>query len=116
MYYSRPKRLRLYDRRSVVGNLEGSGLPKSDNITAEPKRFMAIITAPVLLNGGRQTDRGFFCAGCQNEFAEAEGGKNFRVKYLAKELSEHIARFGRVVEHPKIPNTFVHATEDQITS
>jgi len=32
-------------------SLVGSGLPRFDKTTREPKRFMAIITAPVLLNG-----------------------------------------------------------------
>ena len=47
------RRLRLYDRRAVVQSLVGSGLPQSDKTTREPKRFMAIISAPVLLNSGR---------------------------------------------------------------
>lgn len=64
------KRLRLYDRRALVQSLTGKGLPQSDKTTGEPKRFMAIISAPVLLNGGRQVDRGFFCLGCRDETKE----------------------------------------------
>ena len=65
--YLRPRRLRLYDRQAVVQSLAGRGLPQSDKTTCEPKRFMAIISAPVLLNAGRQVDDGFFCLGLQKE-------------------------------------------------
>jgi hypothetical protein len=74
----RVRRLRLYDRRAVVQSLAGSGLPQRDNTTAEPKRFMAIISAPVLLNAGRQVDQGFFCLGCQDESSEDESDETNR--------------------------------------
>jgi hypothetical protein len=103
------RRLRLYDRLAVVQSLAGSGLPQSDRTSREPKRFMAIISAPVLLNAGRQVDRGFFCLGCWDESYEMdeyeideidevdemdENTKHFRIKYTAEEIPEHIARFG----------------------
>ena len=107
-----PRRLRLYDRRAVVQSLAGSGLPQSDKTTKEPKRFMAIISAPVLLNAGRQVDQGFFCLGCSEE-TDDEEIEHFRIKYTTEDFSEHIASYGRVVEMwPGIPDYFMHATKD----
>jgi hypothetical protein len=112
--YLRARRLRLYDRRTVVQSLAGSGLPKSDNTSSEPKRFMAIISAPVLLNAGRQVDHGFFCLGCGDETDEET--KHFRIKYTTEDMSEHIASYGRVERTmPSIPDMFMHVTKDQIT-
>jgi hypothetical protein len=78
------RRVRLYDRLAVVQSLAGSGLPQSYRTTREPERFMAIISAPVLLNAGRQVDQ----------------------------MPEHIARFGRVVREPRVPRGFMHAPKD----
>ena len=108
-----PRRLRLYDRRAVVQSLAGSGLPPFDKITREPKRFMTIISAPVLLNAGRQVDQGFFCLGCRDEMDE--NTKHFRIKYTTEDVSEHIASYGRVERNPMIPGKFMHITKDQIT-
>ncbi|EDR13154.1 uncharacterized protein LACBIDRAFT_322627 [Laccaria bicolor S238N-H82] len=105
------RRLRLYDRPAVAQSLTGSGLPQSDKTTREPKRFMAIISAPVLLNGGRQVDRGFFCLGCRDETNAKT--KHFRIKYTTEDLSGHISNYGRVVERmPKGYSRFMHATKD----
>jgi len=67
-----------------------------DQITGLIKRFMAIITAPVLLNGGWQVDYGFFCRDCRDEV-----GRNMhsKIKYTAEEIPGHIARYGRIVEY-----------------
>jgi hypothetical protein len=105
------KRLRLYDRQALVQSLTGKGLPQSDKATREPKRFMAIVSAPVLLNGGRQVDRGFFCLGCRDEGKDKT--KHFRIKYTTEDFSGHIASCGRIVERtPKIPGRFMHVTKD----
>ena len=106
----RARRLRLYDRRTVVQSLAGSGFPQSDNTTSEPKRFMAIISAPVLLNAVRQVDHGFFCLGCRDETDEKT--KHYRTKYTTEEMSEHIASYGRVERMPMIPGRFMHVTKD----
>ena len=107
-----PKRLRLYDRQAVVQSLTGSGLPQSDKTTGEPKRFMAIISAPVLLNAGQQVDQGFFCLGCRDE-RNKETNKYFRIKYTTEDMSEHIASCGRLVERmPGYPDRLMHVTED----
>ena len=92
----RTRRLRLYDRRAVVQSLAGSGLPQSDKTTREPKRFMAIISAPVLLNAGRQVDHGFFCLGCRDK---DQIFSRFRIKYTTEEMPEHIASYGQVEFH-----------------
>ena len=105
----RIRRLRLYDRRAVVQSLAGSGLPQSDKTTGEPKRFMAIISAPVLLNAGRQVDQGSFCPGCRDETDEKT--KHFRIKYTTEDMSEHIASYGRVERMPRIPGEFMHVTK-----
>ncbi|KAG6840536.1 hypothetical protein C0991_006131, partial [Blastosporella zonata] len=108
----RRKRLRLYDRQAVVQSLVDRGLPQKDEITREPKRFMAIITAPVLFNAGRQVDRGLFCAGCMNETEEKT--THFRIKYTTQGMSEHIASYGLVVKTPRIPRRFMHVIKDRI--
>ena len=108
------KRLRLYDRRAVVQSLAGRGLPQSDKVTTEPKRYMAIISAPVLLNAGRQVDHGFFCLGCWDETDETTK-KHFRIKYTTEEMPGHIASCGRVVGSATIPGRFMHVAKDQIT-
>jgi hypothetical protein len=109
------RRLRLYDRRAVVQSLVGSGLPQSDQTTREPKRFMAIISAPVLLNAGQQVDQGFFCLACADEWEEVQDEtEHFRTKYTTEEMSEHIASYGRVERTPEL--CFMHVTKDKITS
>lgn len=90
--------------------MAGSGLPQSDKTTREPKRFMAIISAPVLLNSGWQVDQGFFCLGCWDETDEKT--KHFRIKYTTEEMSEHIASYGRVERTPRIPSRFMHVAKD----
>ncbi|KAJ3571816.1 hypothetical protein NP233_g3496 [Leucocoprinus birnbaumii] len=109
------KRLRLYDRQAVVQNLAGHGLPQLDKTTREPKRHMAIITAPILLDGGRQVDPGFFCLGCRDK-DNTEHIEPWRIKYTTQGMSEHIASYGPVVEHVveqmpslRIPDMFMHA-------
>jgi hypothetical protein len=74
---------------------------------------MAIISAPVLLNAGRQVDQGFFCSGCRDETDEKT--KHLRIKYTTEEMSEHIASYGRVEMRPRIAGRFMHVTKDQIT-
>ena len=46
----------LYDHQAEVQSLVGSGLPQLDKTTREPKQFMAIITAPVLVADRLATD------------------------------------------------------------
>ena len=103
------KRLQLFDRRAVVQSLAGSGLPKLDKTTREPRRFMAIITAPYLLDGGRQADWGYFCLGCREE--REEKTRHFRIKYTGEGILEHVARYGPVKEMPMIPRRFMHVTQ-----
>jgi hypothetical protein len=74
---------------------------------------MAIISAPVLLNAGRQVDQGLFCLGCWDE-AE-ENTEHFRIKYTTEDMSEHIASYGQVERRPIIPSMFMHVIKDQIT-
>jgi hypothetical protein len=109
----RARWLRLYDRRTVVQSLAGSGLPQSDKTSMEPKRFMAIISAPVLLNAGRQVDYGFFCLGCRDVKTNDEN-RYFKIKYTTEDMSEHIARYGRVEKRPDYP-LFTHVSKDHIT-
>ena len=109
----RVRRLRLYDRCAVVKSPAGSGLPQFDKTTTEPKRFMGIISAPVLLNAGWQVDHGFFCLGCLDE--KDVKSKHFRIKYTTEEMSEHIARYGQVERVSMDYDRFMQVTKDQIT-
>ena len=104
--YLRRKRLRLYDRQAVVQSLAGCGLPQSDKTNREPKRFMAIISAPVLLNNGQQVEEGFFCRGCN------DNPDDFRVKYTTEDFPEHIASYGRLMRCKPGYNLFMHVAED----
>src|SRR5260370_40403435 len=101
------KRLQLFNRRAVVQSL-AAGLPKLDKTTREPRRFMAIITAPYLLDAGHQADWGYFCLGCREE--EEEKMRHFRIKYTREDMLEHIVRYGSVEETPRIPGRFMHVT------
>jgi hypothetical protein len=90
---------------AVVQSLTGSDLLHLDNVTTESKRFMAIISAPILLNRGRQVNHGFFCHGCRET---NENAKHFSIKYTTEEMSEHIASCERVVEVERIPRARSH--------
>ncbi|KAG8416842.1 hypothetical protein J3459_013564 [Metarhizium acridum] len=103
------KRLRLFDRRALIQDLAGSGLPKLDKITRGQQRFMAIITAPYLFDHGRQADWGYFCLGCKEE--KEEESRHFRIKYTREEALEHMARHGPGKEMPRIPGRFMHVTQ-----
>ncbi|KAH7127370.1 hypothetical protein EDB81DRAFT_907605 [Dactylonectria macrodidyma] len=103
------KRLQLFDRRAVIQDIAGCGLPKVEKTTREPLRFMAIITAPHLFDSGLRADWGYFCLGCMEE--KEENTRHFRIKYTREEVSEHIARFGPVKEIPRIPGRFMHVTQ-----
>ncbi|KAI1260729.1 hypothetical protein F5Y18DRAFT_245528 [Xylariaceae sp. FL1019] len=106
--YLARKRLRLYDRLSVVHSETEISLPKLDKTTREPRRFMAIITAPYFLDHGRYVDWGYFCTGCKEE--KEEDTRHFRMKYTEAGLLEHFARYGPVEEMPRIPGRFTHAS------
>ncbi|KAG5923921.1 hypothetical protein E4U61_002086 [Claviceps capensis] len=73
------KRLQLFDRGAVIRDVASVVFQKIDNTTREPLRFMTIITAPYLIDFGRQADWGYFCVGCQEEIEET--GRHFRTKY-----------------------------------
>lgn len=103
------KRLRLFDRHAAVHGPADSGLPRLDKTTREPRRFMAIITAPYLFNAGQHADWGYFCVGCKEEMEEKT--KHFRIKYTREEIAAHIARYGPVREMPRIPGRFVHIAQ-----
>ncbi|OAA63322.1 F-box domain, cyclin-like protein [Niveomyces insectorum RCEF 264] len=103
------RRLRLIDRRAVVHDLARSCLPKADKTTREPRRFMAIVTAPHLFDHGRQADWGYFCLGCSEE--KEEETKHFRIKYTKEEVLKHMARYGPVKETPRIPGRYMHVAQ-----
>ncbi|KAG6151611.1 hypothetical protein E4U37_004695 [Claviceps purpurea] len=100
------RRLQLFDRGAVIRDVISCGLPKIDNTTREPLRFMTIITAPYLIDFGRQTDWGYFCVGCQDEVKER--GRHFRTKYTREGILKHMARYGPVKEMPNIPRRYLH--------
>lgn len=103
------KRLQLFDRQAVTQDPVRSGLSQLDKTTREPQRFMAIITAPHLIDSGQQADWGYFCLGCKDE--KEEESKHFRTKYTGEEVLEHVARYGPVKETPEFPGRFMHVTQ-----
>ena len=103
----RQRRQRLYDRQAAAQIMAVRVRPRSDKRSKEAKRFMAVITAPVLLNGGQQVDYGFFCRGCWDE--RDKETMHYKIKFTTEELSEHIARYGRIVERGSgYHDRFVH--------
>ncbi|KAG6225053.1 hypothetical protein E4U26_003329 [Claviceps purpurea] len=100
------KRLQLFDRRAVMRDLSSCGIPKIDNTTREPLRFMTIITAPYLIDFGRQADWGYFCVGCLDELQET--GRHFRTKYTREGISEHMARHGPLKTMSIKPGRYFH--------
>ncbi|PNS19669.1 Nucleic-acid-binding protein from mobile element jockey [Sphaceloma murrayae] len=103
------KRLRLFDRRGIVGDRDMAGapsVPKIDKTIREPQRFMAIITAPYLFDAGRQADWGHFCAGCRD--SNDWKGKHFRYRYTEAGMVEHVARYGVVEESSRVPGMMRH--------
>ncbi|KAI1313689.1 hypothetical protein F5Y03DRAFT_105082 [Xylaria venustula] len=94
------KRIMLFDRQAVLkSTLKASTLATDDIIrqqdltSREPRRHMAIISAPCIGSSGLSADWGFYCAGCR-ESKELE--KNFRNKYTANGIVDHIRRYGAV--------------------
>lgn len=69
---------------------------------------MAIITAPYLIDAGRQADWGYFCHGCREEREET---RHFKTKYTREDALDHIARYGPVEETLRIPGRFMHVTQ-----
>jgi hypothetical protein len=105
---SSQRRLQLLDRPVVARALASSDLlaPRLDRTTSEPRRYMAIITAPFLFGAGRQADWGYFCLACGEE--KEEETKHFRIKYTTEGLLEQAALYGPAKEMPNIPGRYVH--------
>lgn len=103
------KRLQLFDRRAVAAHSSQASLwpLQLDKTTRESRRFMAIITAPYLLDAGRQADWGCICLGCKYEADKTV--RHFRTKFTRKDILEHVARHGPVREMPRIPDRFMHS-------
>ncbi|KAI0390401.1 hypothetical protein F5Y17DRAFT_468947 [Xylariaceae sp. FL0594] len=91
------RRIRLFDRQAVLKSaLTGDESIRQEDLTyGEPSRFMAIISAPFLDSTGLSADWGYFCAGCR----ESKGfHRNYRNKYTASGIVDHIRRYGPVGE------------------
>ncbi|KAI1364821.1 hypothetical protein F5Y08DRAFT_200204 [Xylaria arbuscula] len=85
------KRITLFDWRTVVTS--ASMDPALDGRSRQdPRRYMAVISAPCLGPSGLSADWGFYCPGCRDE-----GGKSRDTKYTANDIVDHIRRDGPVV-------------------
>ena len=103
------KRLRLFvDLWASVRRPGSTGPRWADMAAREPRRFMAIITAPYLFDAGRRADWGYFCLGCKN--VKGPSTNHYRVKYTREEMLEHLAKYGPVEDMPGIPGRFVHVS------
>ncbi|KAK0624796.1 hypothetical protein B0T17DRAFT_252945 [Bombardia bombarda] len=100
------KRYQLFDRRAVFPDITSHGVPNPDKMTKEPRRFMCIITAPFLVDNGRQADWGYFCLGCEEK--EEEKTQHYRIKYTREEMYEHTMKYGLVEAKPMLPRRWVH--------
>ncbi|KAI1188651.1 hypothetical protein F5B17DRAFT_394761 [Nemania serpens] len=93
-------RITLFDRQAVLKSTSKNStkaidksIRQEDLTTSEPRRHMSIVSAPFFGSSGLSADWGFYCAGCR-ESKEVE--KNFRNKYIASGIVDHIRRYGAV--------------------
>lgn len=93
-----PRIISLLDRQSLRRDAarmpppgqeaEAGGL---DLKTMEPRRHMAIISAPYFTSSGRSVDWGFYCTSCIDSTA---GALDFRDKFTRDGFAGHLARYG----------------------
>jgi hypothetical protein len=65
-----------------------------DRKTTEPRRHMAIVSAPYFTNAHRPPHWGLYCAGCRDS---TERKTFFRNMYTNDEIMDHYQRYGRLV-------------------
>ncbi|KAF2237039.1 hypothetical protein EV356DRAFT_442661 [Viridothelium virens] len=88
-------RLTLWDREAVQAvQTTTSVREKSDRFCNDPRRFMAIVTAPYLELPCTVARWGLYCFGC-SESTERE--TYFRKQYTKQDFVAHIVRYGPVV-------------------
>ena len=102
------KRVRLFDRRAVMNGDATNELPMLDRTTCEPRRFMAIISAPHLYDRGRKADWGYFCLGCRDESDPRDRESRARIKFAREEIMEHFEAFGDVKPVKGVAGRFMH--------
>ncbi|KAK6072522.1 F-box domain-containing protein [Seiridium cupressi] len=91
-------RIMLLDRQSLRNRILDissqtfeTGPRQLDLTTREPRRFMAIISAPYLTSSGRLADWGFYCMKCIDN---KKLTTHFRNKYTKDGFMDHFARYG----------------------
>ena len=84
----------LYDRNAVLGRMskaEARALDEEtrqrDLMAREPRRHMAIISAPWIVSSGQAADWGFYCAICRDS---KEPATHFKEKLTREDMLSHI--------------------------
>ncbi|KAI9159128.1 hypothetical protein HJFPF1_07136 [Paramyrothecium foliicola] len=98
------KRILLFDRLSVSKVLqEASGVVRDGDIqqrrdrrTREPRRYMAIISAPYLDQFKQSADWGLYCLGCRDRTNSTDAEAHFRNQFTRDGMAKHIALHGEM--------------------
>lgn len=87
-------RVLLFDRRAMLGRVSDAAAQaleeatrQRDLKTGEPRRHVAIISAPYLVSSGQAADWGFYCAVCRDM---KEPATHFRNKLTRDDMLDHI--------------------------
>ncbi|KAG5974138.1 hypothetical protein E4U55_000082 [Claviceps digitariae] len=65
------------------------------------------MTAPYLLDSGKQSDWGYLCLGCKKT-SDGEVKRHLRGSYTREGMLKHIEKYGPLVEDPDAPGKFIH--------
>ncbi|KAI1146443.1 hypothetical protein F4825DRAFT_440788 [Nemania diffusa] len=69
----------------------GERIRQQDHTTAEPRRYMSIISAPYFFSSAQSADWGYFCTRCQESIDPATF---FRIKFTKDGIIEHLKWHG----------------------
>ncbi|KAI1107747.1 hypothetical protein F4804DRAFT_109132 [Jackrogersella minutella] len=88
-------RLTLWDREAVLSNqVTASCLEINDRRSNDPRRFMAIVSAPYIELPSKIPEWGLYCIGCSTS---TKSETYFRKQYSKQTFIDHIVLYGPVV-------------------
>lgn len=89
------QRLTLWDRETLRSvQLRPTADEKLDFFSEDPRRFMAIVSAPYFVPPSTIANWGLYCTGCS---ISTERETCFRKQYSERDFVDHIVRYGPVV-------------------
>ncbi|KAI1430319.1 hypothetical protein F5Y12DRAFT_16169 [Xylaria sp. FL1777] len=90
-----PDRLTLWDRGAVLSlQTTTSALEKRDRQCNDPRRFMAVVSAPYFEHPFKIAKWGLYCLGCSES---RENETYFRKQYTLQGFIDHVIFYGPVV-------------------